>query len=59
MPTARPTRTKVAVAVAALALPLTLMTAGTAAARSSGAAPASPGGESVGDSLFPAIGNTG
>ena len=55
MSSSRPShRTMIAAAVAALSLPLGLVGAGPVAA-----APPTPGGESAGDSLFPAVGNTG
>jgi aminopeptidase N len=53
MPKLRPSLTRSGVLMAAAALPLALLAAPASAAR-----PA-PGGESVGDSLFPTIGNTG
>ncbi len=60
MSLSRPTtRTRIAAAAALLALPLGLLTPGAAQAAQSRPVVPRAGGESVGDSLFPTIGNTG
>jgi aminopeptidase N len=56
MPTPRPSLTRLGAVLGAAALPLALVAAPAPAAPT---APPVPGGESVGDSLFPTIGNAG